>query len=163
MAEQLKPITSSPGTDTTLLGPEHARVYKETNGETGYIWNGVPILLLTTTGRKSGEKRTVPLIYRQVGDRSVIIASKGGSASHPAWYLNVSEDPEVEVQIKGDVFKARARTVEGAEREELWNEAASAWPNYNLYQTRTDRKIPVVALERIEKVPIAVDGSAISS
>lgn len=163
MAEQLKPVTASVGTDMSLLGEEHARVYRETNGETGFIWNGVPILLLTTTGRKSGEPRTVPLIYRQVGDRSVIIASKGGAATHPAWFLNVSENPEVEVQIRGDVFRARARAAEGAERQELWDEAASAWPNYNVYQTRTDRKIPVVALERVEKVPIAPDGSAISS
>lgn len=163
MAEQLKPVTSQPGIDTALLGAEHARVYRETNGETGFIWNGVPVLLLTTTGRKSGEPRTVPLIYRQVGDRSVIIASKGGSATHPAWYLNILENPEVEIQIKGDVFKARARTAAGPERQELWDEAASAWPGYNVYQTRTDRLIPVVALERVEKVPIAPDGSAISS
>jgi deazaflavin-dependent oxidoreductase (nitroreductase family) len=148
MAEQLRPVTASPGTDTTLLGDEHVRVYRETDGETGYIWNGVPILILTTTGRKSGEPRTVPLIYRQVGDISVVIASKGGSANHPAWYLNILENPEVEVQIKAEVFPARARIAEGAERKKLWAEAASAWPQYDTYQTRTDRQIPVVALER---------------
>jgi deazaflavin-dependent oxidoreductase (nitroreductase family) len=148
MAEQLKPVTASAGTDTSLLGAEHVRVYRETDGETGYIWNGVPILLLTTKGRKSGEPRTVPLIYRQVGDISVVIASKGGSAQHPAWFLNIADDPEVEVQIKADIFAARARIAEGAEREKLWAEAASAWPQYDMYQTRTDRQIPVVALER---------------
>ena len=84
MAEQIKPVAATPGVDTTLLGAEHVRVYRETNGETGYIWNGAPILLVTTTGRKSGEARTIPIIYRQVGDAQVIIASKGGSASHPA-------------------------------------------------------------------------------
>lgn len=151
MAEQLKPVTASTGTDTTLLGAEHVRVYRETNGETGYIWNGVPILLLTTQGRKSGEPRTVPLIYRQVGELSVVIASKGGSAAHPAWFLNILDNPEVEVQIKADVFPARARIAEGAEREALWAEAASAWPQYDTYQTRTDRLIPVVALERVER------------
>ena len=148
MAEQLKPVTASVGTDMSLLGPEHARVYRETNGETGYIWNGVPTLLLTTTGRKSGEARTVPLIYRQAGDRSVIIASKGGSASHPAWFLNVSENPEVEVQIKGDRFKARARTATAGEKPEMWKTMASEWPDYDAYQESTDREIPVVVLER---------------
>jgi deazaflavin-dependent oxidoreductase (nitroreductase family) len=148
MAEQLKPVTASAGTDTSLLGAEHVRVYRETDGETGYIWNGVPILLLTTKGRKSGEPRTVPLIYRQVGDISVVIASKGGSAQHPAWFLNIADDPEVEVQIKGEVFPARARIAEGEERDKLWAEAAAAWPQYDMYQTRTDRQIPVVALER---------------
>jgi len=148
MAEQLKPVEASPGTDITLLGDEHIRVYRETNGEQGYLWNGVPTLLLTMTGRKSGEKRTIPIIYRQVGDRYVIIASKGGSASHPAWYLNVSADPNVEVQIKGEVFKATARTAPSPEREELWAQAVSAWPNYDIYQSRTTRQIPVVVLER---------------
>jgi len=148
MAEQLKPVESSPGTDMSLIGEEHVRVYRETNGETGYLWNGVPTLLLTTIGRKSGEPRTVPLIYRQVGDTSVVIASKGGYASHPAWYLNIAENPEVEVQIKGEVFKTTARVAEGAERQKLWDEAATGWPNYNVYQTRTDRVIPVVALDR---------------
>ena len=148
MAEQLKPVESSPGTDITLLGEDHIRVYRETNGEQGYLWNGVPTLLLTMTGRKSGEKRTIPIIYRQVGDRYVIIASKGGSATHPAWYLNVSADPAVEVQIRGEVFKAAARTAQSPEREELWAEAVLAWPNYDLYQSRTTRLIPVVVLER---------------
>jgi F420H(2)-dependent quinone reductase len=148
MAEQLKPVTASAGVDTTLLGADHIRVYRETNGETGYIWNGVPTLLLTTKGRKSGEPRTVALIYRQVGDISVVIASKGGSAKHPAWFLNILENSEVEVQIKGDVFAAKARIAQSPEREDLWAEAASAWPNYDTYQTRTDRLIPVVALER---------------
>lgn len=148
MAEQLKPVESSAGTDITLLGEEHVRVYRETNGETGYLWNGVPTLLLTMTGRKSGQKRTIPIIYRQVGDKYVIIASKGGSATHPAWYLNVTADPDVDVQIRGEVFPATARTAQSPEREQLWAEAVSAWPNYDLYQSRTTRLIPVVVLER---------------
>lgn len=148
MAEQLKPVTTSEGTDITLLGDEHVKVYRETNGETGYYWNGVPTLLVTTIGRKSGQARTIPIIYRQVGDNQVIIASKGGSAAHPAWFLNVSDNPNVEVQIKGDVFKAKARVAEGAEREALWAEAVAGWPHYDLYQSRTTRVIPVVVLER---------------
>ncbi len=150
MAEQLKPVETSAGTDIGLLGENHVKVYRETNGETGYLWNGVPTLLLTMTGRKTGQKRTIPIIYRQVGDKYVIIASKGGSATHPVWYLNILDDPHVEVQIKGDVFKATTRTAESPEREELWAEAVSAWPNYDLYQSRTTRLIPVVVIERDE-------------
>ena len=149
MAEQLKPVAASPGTDTTLLGEEHVRVYRETNGEKGYIWNGAPILLLTSTGRKSGQPRTIPIIYRQVGDAQVIIASKGGSATHPAWYLNICDNPDVEVQIRGEVFRARARAAQSPEREALWAEAVAGWPNYDLYQSRTTRVIPVVVLERV--------------
>lgn len=148
MAEQIKPVAATPGVDTTLLGVEHVRVYRETNGETGYIWNGAPILLVTTTGRKSGEARTIPIIYRQVGDAQVIIASKGGSASHPAWFLNICDNPQVTVQIRGEVFPARARVAQSPEREVLWAEAVKGWPNYDVYQSRTTRVIPVVVLER---------------
>lgn len=145
MSEQRAPGT---GTDISLIGPEHVRVYRETSGETGHIWNGVTTLLFTTTGRKSGEKRTNAIIYTQVGDKYVIIASKGGSPTHPAWYLNILEDPNIEVQVKADVFQATARTAASPEREELWAEAVKAWPNFDVYQSRTDRKIPVVVIER---------------
>jgi deazaflavin-dependent oxidoreductase (nitroreductase family) len=139
---------SVPGTDLSLLNEEHVRVYRETNGERGYIWNGAPILLFTTKGRKTGQPRTIAIIYTQVGDKYVIIASKGGSPTHPLWYLNMLEDPNVEVQIKGDTFKARARTAETPEREQLWAEAVKTWPNYDIYQSRTERRIPVVVIER---------------
>ena len=148
MAEQLKPVETAKGTDITLLGDEHVRVYRETSGATGYLWNGVPTLLITSTGRKSGEKRTIPIIFTQVGDKYVVIASKGGSATHPAWYLNIQDDPAVEVQIKGDIFKARTRTAQSPEREALWAAAVATWPNYDLYQSRTSRLIPVVVIER---------------
>lgn len=140
----------TPGTDISLRGEEHVRVYRETNGETGYLWNGTTILLLTTKGRKSGEPRSIAIIYRQVGDKQVIIASKGGSPVHPAWYLNLLDEPLVEVQIKDEVFKARARTADSPEREELWAKAVEQWPAFDTYQSRTDRLIPVVVLERIE-------------
>ncbi|MCB2077382.1 MAG: nitroreductase family deazaflavin-dependent oxidoreductase [Novosphingobium sp.] len=148
MSEQTPQKAPGTGTDITLIGDEHVRVYRETNGETGYLWNGVPTLLFTSKGRKSGEMRTIPIIYTPVGDKYVIIASKGGSPTHPAWYLNISEDPNIEVQIKGDVFPATARTAGSPEREELWAEAVKAWPNYDVYQSRTERKIPVVVIER---------------
>lgn len=147
MADQSKVITV-PGTDVSLLGAEHVRVYQETNGETGYLWNGVPTLLVTTRGRKSGEPRTIPIIYTPVGDKYVIIASKGGSPTHPKWYLNVEADPHVQVQVKVDKFDAIARTAQSPEREQLWAEAVKAWPNYDIYQSRTDRQIPVVVIER---------------
>jgi deazaflavin-dependent oxidoreductase (nitroreductase family) len=133
----------------TLFGEEHVRRYRETGGEVGHTWkNNSKILLLTTKGRKTGEPRTAPLIYENDGDRYVIVASKGGAPQHPGWYRNLAKDPEVEVQVKDDVFPARAQTAEGDERERLWRLAAQQWPDYDAYQQRTDREIPVVVLER---------------
>ena len=93
-----------------LFGQEHVNRYRATDGEEGHDWQGTHTLLLTTTGRKSGEKRTTPLIYDPVGDAYAIVASKGGADEPPAWYLNLSADPEVEVQVKADRFTANART-----------------------------------------------------
>ncbi len=140
---------SNAGTDITLLGDEHVRVYRETNGETGYLWNGVPTLLFTFTGRRSGQQRTIPIICTKVGESYVIIASKGGSPTHPLWYLSIVENPHVEVQVRADTFKAVARTAQSPEREALWAEAVKAWPNYDAYQSRTDRLIPVVVLDPV--------------
>ena len=132
-----------------LFGDEHVRRYRETGGEVGHIWReGSTILLLTTTGRKSGEPRTTPLIYAQDGDRYVIVASKGGAPDHPGWYENLAKDPNVELQVMDDVFRARARTAEGEERDRLWRKANEVWSHYDEYQTKTDREIPVVVLER---------------
>jgi deazaflavin-dependent oxidoreductase (nitroreductase family) len=131
-----------------LFGPEHVKRYVETDGEEGYEWQGTTILILTTTGRKSGEERSTPLIYRDHGDDYVVVASKGGAPAHPAWYLNLSEQPEVTAQVKADRFPARARTATSEERPELWELMAEAWPQYNDYQKKTDREIPLVVLER---------------
>lgn len=134
----------------SLFGDEHVRRYRETGGAVGHIWReGSTILLLTTTGRSSGEKRTSPLIYAEDGGRYVIIASKGGAPEHPGWYLNLDKNPEVELQIKDEVFKARARTETGPDRERLWRKANEVWRHYDEYAQRTDRQIPVVVLERI--------------
>jgi deazaflavin-dependent oxidoreductase (nitroreductase family) len=131
------------------FGDEHVRVYRETGGEVGHIWReDSTILLLTTKGRKSGEPRTTPLIYAEDGDRFVIVASKGGAPEHPGWYLNLEKTPEVELQVKDEVFAARARTAEGDERERLWRKANEVWKHYDEYATKTDREIPVVVLER---------------
>jgi len=135
---------------TTLFGDEHVRRYQETDGEVGHVWKeGSTILLLTTTGRKTGEHRTTPLIYGLEGGNPVIVASKGGAPEHPGWYRNLAETPEVEVQILGDTFAARARVAEGEERERLWRVMNGIWRYYDDYQSRTDREIPVVVLERL--------------
>jgi deazaflavin-dependent oxidoreductase (nitroreductase family) len=134
---------------TQLFGEEHVRRYRETGGEVGHIWKeGSPVLLLTTTGRKTGNATTTPLIYARDGDRYVIVASQGGAPEHPGWYRNVAKDPNVEPQVKDDVFRATARTAEGEERDRLWAKANGVWPHYEEYQQKTDREIPVVVLER---------------
>jgi proline iminopeptidase len=137
-------------TDATQLhGPEHVRVYEETDGDNGHDWkNGTSILILTTTGRKSGEERKNALIYGMAGDDPMIVASKGGAPDHPAWYLNLRDNPEVQVQIKGDKFTARARDATPEERPELWRQMTEHWPAYDDYQEKTDREIPIVILER---------------
>jgi deazaflavin-dependent oxidoreductase (nitroreductase family) len=132
-----------------LFGQEHVERYRATDGAEGHDWQGTQTLLLTTTGRKSGEPRTTPLIYALEGESYAIVASKGGSDEPPAWYLNLSENPEVEVQVKADRFKARARTASAEEKPALWQKMAAEWPAYDEYQQRTDREIPVVVLERV--------------
>ena len=132
-----------------LFGAEHVRRYLETDGEVGYRWrNGAPILILTTTGRRSGEERVKPLIFGEDDGRYVVVASKGGAKHHPDWYLNLQADPDVHVQVKADRFAARARTAEGEERVRLWERMAEIWPAYDDYRQKTDREIPVVVLER---------------
>jgi len=133
----------------TLFGEEHVRRYRETDGDVGHIWKrGSKTLLLTTFGRRSGQPTTTPLIYENAGDDYVVVASKGGAPVHPGWYRNLTNNPTVEVQVKDEVFKAHARTATGDERERLWKLAAQQWPDYDAYQTRTEREIPVVVLER---------------
>jgi proline iminopeptidase len=132
-----------------LFGDEHVRRYQETNGEEGYDWReGSHILLLTTTGRRTGQQHTTPLIFGMDGDNPVIVASKGGARDHPGWYKNLVKTPAAEVQIKGETFPVRARDAEGDEYERLWKLMNGEWRHYDEYQQKTDRKIPVVVLER---------------
>ncbi|HET6447629.1 MAG TPA: nitroreductase family deazaflavin-dependent oxidoreductase [Conexibacter sp.] len=133
-----------------LFGQEHVDRYRATDGEEGYSWQrGTTILLLTTRGRKSGDERTTPLIFERRGDDYLIVASKGGTDEAPAWYLNLKANPDdVRVQVRGDVFGVRARDATPDEQPELWRTMTAVWPDYDEYQKRTARKIPVVVLER---------------
>jgi deazaflavin-dependent oxidoreductase (nitroreductase family) len=132
-----------------LFGQEHVNRYVETDGEEGHDWQGTNTLVLTTTGRRSGESRPIALIYGTAGDDYLVVASKGGADQPPAWYLNLQAQPEVDVQVKGDRFRARARTATAEEKPALWRTMTEQWPAYDEYQQKTERPIPVVVLERI--------------
>ena len=128
---------------------QHIRGYVESDGEKGHRWRGVDTLLLTTRGRKSGKLRRTALIYGRDGDTHVVVASKGGAPEHPEWYLNLAVNPDVQVQVGAAKFTARARTATAEEKPALWRLMTSIWPEYDRYQERTKREIPVVVLERV--------------
>jgi len=127
---------------------EHIRRYVDSDGENGHNWRGVQTLLLTTLGRRSGQWRRTALIYGRDGDRFIVVASKGGAPQHPAWYLNLVDHPQVRVQVGADKFTAQARTASSEEKARLWPQMTKVWPDYDGYQERTRRDIPVVILER---------------
>ena len=135
---------------------EHLRLYRESGGAEGHLFDAtiagvpglVPCLLLTTTGRRSGEKRTSPLFYGTAGDAYVLIGSKGGVETHPAWYLNLRANPTAEVQVGREQFTVRAREATGKEREQLFEQMAQMAPPYRDYQKNTKRELPVVVLEK---------------
>ena len=135
---------------------QHLKVYAE-NPEKGRLWDATaaggkpntPCLLLTTTGRKSGQSLTLPLIYGEDQGHYLIVASKGGAPEHPAWYLNLSANSHVGVQVAAHKFQATARTATGAERERLWKKMVEIYPPYADYQKKTSREIPVVVLEKV--------------
>jgi deazaflavin-dependent oxidoreductase (nitroreductase family) len=134
---------------TELHGAPHVARYLETDGEEGFLWrNGTTILILFTTGRRSGRQRSHALIFREYGDAYLVVASKGGSDTPPAWFVNLEADPDVEVQIKGERFRATARVAGPQEKPEMWATMVDAWPDYDEYQKKTDRELPVVVLER---------------
>jgi deazaflavin-dependent oxidoreductase (nitroreductase family) len=144
MTSEQKPIDSPVG-----WVAEHVQRYIDTNGEDGHLWKGAPTLILTTLGRRSGQPRRLALIYGKDGDRYVIVASKGGAEKHPEWYLNLLDNPEVQVQVLADRFRATARTATPEEHKALWPRMVEIWPDYDKYQAKTDRQIPLVILERI--------------
>src|SRR4051794_20232876 len=137
---------------------EHANRYLASGGTEGRMYTitppgypemTVPSLLLTTTGRKSGEKFIFPLFYGKDGDSYIVVASKGGAPEHPGWYRNILANAEVEVQVGTLRTKARARTAAGEERARLWEKALEFWPPYADYQRKTEREIPVVVLDPV--------------
>ena len=132
-----------------LFGQEHVKRYVETDGAEGHDWQGTSTLILTTTGHKSGEPRSTPLIYGRDGDAFLVVGSKGGAPADPAWYRNLVAHPDVTVQVYGDRFAARARPATAEEKPRLWKTMTAAWPAYDDYQKKTDREIPVVVLERV--------------
>lgn len=132
--------------DLVLLGDDHVRAYRESGGEVGYLWNGVPTLLLTATGRRTGRKLTSPLIFARDGDDYLIVASMGGAPRHPSWFLNLQAKPEAEIQVKAETLPVVAHAASATEKPRLWKIVADVWPNYDVYQSRTERDIPVVVL-----------------
>lgn len=137
-------VTDSP----TGWVAKHIESYLNSDGEQGHEWYGVNALLLTTRGRKSGQLRRTALYYGQDGDRYLLVASKGGADDHPNWYLNLSADPHVQVQIKSDRFTATARTATAEEKPRLWQIMSDLFPKYIDYQQSTKREIPIVILTR---------------
>ena len=126
----------------------HITDYVETDGRKGHRWSGVNTLLLTTRGRTTGKLRRTALIYGRDGDRYLVVGSAGGARNHPAWYLNLRADPDVLVQVGAERFEARATTASPKKRPRLWRIMTSIWPEYDRYQARTEREIPVVIIER---------------
>jgi deazaflavin-dependent oxidoreductase (nitroreductase family) len=125
----------------------HVALYRASGGRLGgRVGNGVPVLLLTTTGRKTGKRRTTPLLYVEEGDRYVVVASVGGAPSHPAWYLR--SNPAAAIQVGGRKVAVTAETAGPEERARLWSRVTQIWPRYDDYQAKTRREIPVVILAR---------------
>ena len=127
----------------------HTAIYRATNGKVGHRFPGAPpMLLLDHVGAKSGQRRTSPLVYVRDGDDLVLVASKGGNPKHPSWFHNLKANPETTVQVGSEKIGVRARVASDAERERLWPMAVRTYGGYTEYQQRTDRKIPLVVLER---------------
>jgi deazaflavin-dependent oxidoreductase (nitroreductase family) len=130
---------------------EHVQRYLATDGEDGHEWErSTTVLLLTTTGRRSGEPRTTPLIYRHIDGAYAVVASNDGSERPPSWYLNLSADPAVEVQVLGERFRGRARTAGPQERPALWAAMTEVWPDYRSYQERAARELAIVLIDRVD-------------
>ena len=129
-----------------MMSAMHLFWYRLTGGAIGGSFAGRPILLLTTTGRKSGRRRTTPLQYLEDGGNRVLVASNGGNPRHPVWWLNLERNPEAEVQVRNEKSRVRAEKAEGEERERLWGLVVEMYSGYEGYQRTTTREIPVVIL-----------------
>lgn len=124
--------------------------YRRSSGRLGGRWFGAPVLLLDHVGRRSGQKRTTPLLYLEDGDDLVIVASRGGSAATPAWWLNLRDRPRTTVQVGGERRRVVARRASAEEKARLWPRLVEMYSDFEAYQARTDREIPVIVLERDE-------------
>lgn len=133
--------------DRAAFNAQVIEEFRANNGQVSFLQTG-PVLLLTHKGAKSGQVRTCPLVYATDGDRIVIAASKAGAPNHPHWYLNISANPEVTLEVGTEKYQARAVTVTGVERDRLYQVIATAMPVFNEYAAKTDRVIPVVVFER---------------
>ena len=129
------------------VGGIHTGLYRLSGGRLGGKVGKAPVLLLTTTGRKSGKVRTQPLLYTREGDAYAVIASKGGAPKHPLWYLNLQANPLAEITLGSETHKVRARDADGDERERLWRALAAQYSGYDKYAQKTTRRIPVVVLD----------------
>lgn len=127
----------------------HIKTYVESDGKKGHLWRGLPTLLLTTQGRKSGKLRRTALIYGQDGKNYILVASNGGDQNHPSWYLNLSANPDVELQVGTEKLQARARTATSEEKTRLWKIMSKIFPTYDRYQAKAEREIPLVILEPV--------------
>ena len=141
-------MTQDQPLDLSLFGDAHVERYQATNGEEGYLWNGAPCLILTTIGRRTGKTYRHALIFGEDDGRYLLVASQGGAPDHPNWYKNLTANPEVELQVRSDVFIATAHSASAEEKAVLWPIMTKIWPSYDKYQERTDRAIPLVVLER---------------
>ena len=129
----------------------HAGVYRATGGKLFGRMGKSPILLLNTVGRKSGKKRTSPLLYAMDGEDFVVIASKGGASAHPAWYLNLMANPEATVEIEDREVRVRAEEADSEEKSRLWQKMVEMYPAYDAYQEKTEREIPLLVLRPVER------------
>ena len=145
-----RPYNAAIVTTQKWVAKLHAAVLRATGGRVGGRMVGSPVLLLVTTGRKSGQKRTTVLLHLEDGGRYVIVASNGGTAKHPVWWLNLQADPEATVEVGGRKMRVRATEARGEEKARLWEGLVRMYPSYGDYQKRTDREIPVVVLEPVE-------------
>jgi len=132
--------------DYSLFGDEHVRQYEATAGKVGHDWNGTSVLILQTTGRKSGQPRKFPLIYGRDGSDYVIVASKGGAPEHPGWYKNLLAHPAATIQVRGELIAVTARVGTAEDKRRVWPVMTAQWPDYDEYQRKTSRDIPVVLL-----------------
>ena len=124
--------------------------FRANGGKVTGMFAGAPLILLTTTGARTGQPRTSPLVYTTDNGRLVVIGSKGGASTHPDWYHNLRANPEVTVEVESERFPARATVPEGAERERLFDQMAAQMPNFAEFQRNTTRQLPVIVLERME-------------